>query len=511
LRPIRSPISAALALLAVLATASPALGGHAGKVRMRSFELLNEGVSAYNRGEYAVAVEKLRQSSSMALNSFRAYYYLGLALIGDRRYVEAIETLNVALDLDPSHLRSLVALGDASLRLGDTEEARAAYYRALKLRPGYAPSLDGVARSYEAQSKLDQAIEHYRKAILSDKGFAPAYAHLGDLYLEQGRMADAIRLLEQAISVRPNYAPGMNRLALAYGRLGLNNEAVATIHEAIELEPHSARHVETLGRLQLGQGLLTQAEESFYRALDLDPALPGARLGLADVARRHGDYDEAMAQIETALEDPRLDAVAQRRLNEFLVAVELESTRLGELTDLVESGEATPEENSEMAEIFAGRGEWERAVELQREAPDSDDARERLAYFLFQAGQYREAHTVYADLTERTDDLRLAINSGVTLALLGDDEAALDAYDRVLEIKSDSLLAQLYIGNAHLRLGRRDEAIDAYKRFLDGHSQGASAERVRRILMLLAPDLLPPEDDEVLPPAAPPPPQEDAS
>ena len=63
--------------LTVLATAlilpyGSILAGNAVVVRVDSFRLLNEGVTAYKRGSYAEAVEKLQQSASMALNSFRA-------------------------------------------------------------------------------------------------------------------------------------------------------------------------------------------------------------------------------------------------------------------------------------------------------------------------------------------------------------------------------------------------------------------------------------------------------
>jgi len=58
--------------------------GRAADVRRESHELLNAGVAAYRQGDYATAVDKLRRSAAMALNSFRAHYYLGLALIGDR-------------------------------------------------------------------------------------------------------------------------------------------------------------------------------------------------------------------------------------------------------------------------------------------------------------------------------------------------------------------------------------------------------------------------------------------
>ena len=67
----------------VLAASLPATrAGKAGEVRSRSFELLNQVVAAYKRGDHPDAIEKLSLSASMALNSFRAYFYLSLALIG---------------------------------------------------------------------------------------------------------------------------------------------------------------------------------------------------------------------------------------------------------------------------------------------------------------------------------------------------------------------------------------------------------------------------------------------
>ena len=122
-RTSRTLVSLGLLWLAA-AGAGRSVAGRAGDVRVESFRLLNEGVSAYNRGLYDEAVEKLRQSSSIALNSFRAHYYYGLALSATRQYTEAVEILTVALDLNPEDFRTMVAVGDAHLKLGDVNEAR---------------------------------------------------------------------------------------------------------------------------------------------------------------------------------------------------------------------------------------------------------------------------------------------------------------------------------------------------------------------------------------------------
>ena len=501
-------ISVVAALLAVLATADlapPARAGNAAEVRTSSFELLNQGVAAYRRGDFALAVDRLGQSAGMALNSFRAYYYLGLALSGDRRYADALEALEVALDLDPNHLQAIVATGNAHLKLGDIDEARATYFRALKLRPEYPPSLDGLARVEEARANDEEAIRTYLRAIASDKGYAASYTHLGDLYLRVGRIEEAVHLLEEAVEVRPDFAPGLNRLALAYGRLGLHNEAIATVQSAMEIEPRSALHAATLGELQIAQGFVLAAENSFLQALELDPGLPEARRGLAEVARRRGLYDQALGQIDLALSDSRVDAVIRTRIEAYRERVEAERGSVAELERRVRDGEAAAEDRAALATIYAGRGLWDEAVELQREAGDDAVQQERLAYMLFQAGRYREAHEIYSGPAAAEGGIAATVNDGVTLALLGDDEAAAASYRRALGVQADHPRARLYLANALLRLGRREEAVEAYLAFLDLGFRGEAAERVRRILQQVAPDALPPGPS----PLEPPPPTRD--
>jgi tetratricopeptide (TPR) repeat protein len=493
LKVIKRTLSIALIVAAI---APAALAGRAGEVRVRSFELLNQGVSAYRRGDYAAAVEKLERSSAMALNSFRAYYYLGLALIGDRRYEESIAALTVATDLDPNHLQGIVALGDAFLKHGDLVEAHAAFYRALKLRPEFPPAVDGLARIQESRAEDEAAILTYQRAIISDKGYAPAYTHLGDLYLRLDRFEEAVQLLEEAVSIRPDYAPGLNRLALAYGRLGLDNEAIATIQKAMQITPNDARHPATLGELQLGQGFVEAAERSFLKALELDAGLPEARRGLAEVARIKGQYDLALGQIDLALADPRLQASAVQRLIGFRESVVAERARIAELEELAGAGEAAGSDYAELAAIYAGRGMWSEAIGMQLDAGDEPDQRERLAWMLFKANRFREAYRIYRELAGAASE----INSGVSLAMLGDDEGAVSSYNRALEIEPDNRLALLYLGNALLRLERRQEAVAAYEDYLDLIDTGEAAERVRRILRHIAPDALPPGRSPLVPP-----------
>ena len=474
---------AAVSLLAV----SAALAGKAIDIRAEAFKLLNEGVAAYEKGDYAHAVVALSKCANEALNSFRAYYFLGLAETGDHRYTEAIESLKVALDLDPDHLQANVALGDAWLLLGSVDEASPPYYRALKLRAEFPAALDGLARVAEAQGDDEKAIAFYGRAIASDKGYAPAYTHWGDLYLRTGKLDDAVKLLVEAISVRPDFAAGLNRLAIAYGRLGFANEAVATIRKAIALEPKSPEHRAMLGQVLLGMGVVSGAESAFGDALALDPADPHAHAGLAEIARRRGDFVKAVAQLDLALADTRLDRRTRADLTATRAKVVAEGERSAAIEAKVASADATAADRTELATILAGRGDWTRAADVYAAASPAGADRETLAYYFFRAGRFREAYAIYADLASAGGRADLEVDAGASLARLGDDARAKDAFERALAIDPERKEAKLYLGNALLRLGKTGDAIAAYRKFLTDYPEGPESEQVRRVLGALQP------------------------
>ena len=122
---------------------------------------------------------------------------------------------------------------------------------------------------------------------------------------------------------------------------------------------------------------------------------------------------------------------------------------------------------------------------------------------LFRANRFREAHELYSGLLAETASVTAAVNDGVTLAMLGDDDAAVAMYRKALEIDPDNRTATLFLANALLRLGHHDEAVEAYSTFLKDAERGEWAERVRRMLEQIAPETLPPARKPLEPPPVP--------
>ena len=93
-----------------------------------------------------------------------------------------------------------------------------------------------------------------------------------------------------------------------------------------------------------------------------------------------------------------------------------------------------------------------------------------------------------ASLQTGSPELRAAalFNRGVASAAAGLDAEAVQAFRDCLALRADDPQALLYLGNALLRLGRREEARASYAAYLDRAGTGGEAERVRRLVEGLA-------------------------
>lgn len=148
-----------------------------------------------------------------------AYNNLGVTLIEESRFGEAIAALKKAYRLDPQHAivrRSLLAAynnqGLALSLQGDYEGAVASYSEALEVDPGSAVvnrnltlAYTGVGVARERRGRYQEAIAAYREAIRRGTDDGTARRNLTNVYnrllmdlADQGRFCQALTAAEEA-------------------------------------------------------------------------------------------------------------------------------------------------------------------------------------------------------------------------------------------------------------------------------------------------------------------------
>ncbi len=358
----------AVCLAAAALAVSSVLAIPAGDARTQSFKLQSDGMRLYKEGNYRAATEAFQQVVSIHLNSFLAYYYLGASLIAERRYVEAIDPLKVALDLQPDYIQAHLALGTAYLKLGDAAEARAEFLRVLDVQPNYAAAHDGLGQLFESTGKDDLAEKQYRQALSINIAYAGAYTHLGDLYLRKDRVDEAIDLFLKSISVKPDFSKGYIRLGSAFAKLRLYDEAIAATRKSQSLTPNDPEPYVALARIYLDLESYHRAESHIQAALSLDHSHPGAHLILSALKRAREDFPAAEEVLQGLHERGIEDAQMRRAVADALVEVRADTERYVALRGAVETEPTAARHTIALARFLSGLGSHLRASELLLEA-----------------------------------------------------------------------------------------------------------------------------------------------
>jgi len=468
---------------------------HSQELKARTFGLMSDGINAYKRGEAKKAIEILTRVADVAMNSFRAHYFLGLAYKLDRQYSKAIDPITFALELDPTNMQAHVDLGECYLRRGDSDEALAEYQRALAIQQNFAPAWDGLARAAQDTGDDEKAEENFKKAIAMNPGFPDSSLNLGDLYLRKNRLDEATALFLKAIGVRPDFAAAYNRLGVAYARQRLVNEAIAALRKAAQLEQGSPWHPYTIGVIEMEFDSLSEAGRDFDTAISLDRNYLEAYAAKAKLFRRLGDFDAATRLLDDALTRPSEDEKLKRDIAELRASMDAEGKSLRSLTRKSDDGTAAPDDLRSLARLRAEMGDYAgaaAALKAARAAGPADGAADAagdafaLGYDLLRASLYEEAEGIFHALRERKPkSVAVTINLALALQGQGKNAAAEGVLEEAVRLAPGDTTGLLALGNAYIIDGRYDAAAGVLEKAIGVSTTFEGRPRAETILKML--------------------------
>ena len=196
----------------------------AGGETLTPWEHYDLGISAWQRGDPAVAEEHLREWALHAPDHVKGRVNLARALIETGRPREAREHATMAANLDPASAPAKRVLARALAESGDRSAALAMYEEALWLDPEDRWSLNNMGYLLILRGSHDEAMGPLALAVELDSANAMFRANLGAALEWAGHGAAALHAYETAAALDPAHS----RAAASAARLrGLLNEDVA--------------------------------------------------------------------------------------------------------------------------------------------------------------------------------------------------------------------------------------------------------------------------------------------
>jgi Tfp pilus assembly protein PilF len=208
-----------------------------------------EAESAFTSRRYSEATEMFASYVARRPGNPWGHYMLGLSAWKSGQLPRARESFERAIELDPSHVKSLLNLSRVLLELKETREASERVLAALQLDSTSADAHRLMGRVQTALGDTDAALASYRTAVVLDAHDVWAMNNMGLLLIELERFEEALRPLARAVQLDSSIAVFRNNFGMALERTGHFVAAAESYRVAVAIDPGYAKASASLARI----------------------------------------------------------------------------------------------------------------------------------------------------------------------------------------------------------------------------------------------------------------------
>ncbi|MBI3552695.1 MAG: tetratricopeptide repeat protein [Elusimicrobia bacterium] len=246
-------------------------------------------------------------------------------------FTEPLELWSQTAVCAPGNARAHAALGSQLLDKSMNDAAAAEFDEALSLKPDYWEAMRDAAFAQAALGRDAKALDLARSAV-NGRPDADGWLTLGSVLMTLQRPVEALGPLRLAVRLAPFLPEARLRLgqcALALRRWDEAGAQLAAVPATVRLGPDLK---EAMGDLALGRNDPGAAEQLYRAALAARPLQASAAGKLADLLRRRGRREAAMAVFDDLIARLSAAIAAGRqggREQDAATIAKLESSRDG--------------------------------------------------------------------------------------------------------------------------------------------------------------------------------------
>jgi len=194
--------------------------------------LLQKALNYLNAGQSSKAIQQCKKVLKSDPGCFDALHLIGVAMMAQEQYPEAVKYLKRAQAVRAQHADLLNNLGLAYSRMGEPDTAEGYLQAAVDQKPTHLDYVKNLANLYEAKKDWFNAIQWFEKAIVLQADNAVFYMNLGKALRNTGRFDEAIKQQEKALSLDAAYTDPYVELGMVYETLNDYDNAVIAFRGA---------------------------------------------------------------------------------------------------------------------------------------------------------------------------------------------------------------------------------------------------------------------------------------
>jgi tetratricopeptide (TPR) repeat protein len=235
---------------------------------------LLRGMAFQNSRQFEQALESYNCAKKIKRDSdsFHLWYNIGVVLCVLKRYEDAHEALQKAVQTNPGISDAWNHLGIVLYELGEFEKAIEAYKSGISISPDDDVLWANLGNSYRKLIRNEQALESYNKALELNPKSISALIGKGNYFLDREDLPHAIDFLSKAAEFEPNSYTALNSLGVALFKNGNIGKALESVEMALKIKPDYADALSNKSTFKYKLGDIKGSLELIDRAIEIDPA-----------------------------------------------------------------------------------------------------------------------------------------------------------------------------------------------------------------------------------------------
>lgn len=173
------------------------------------------GICYFHTQKLTDAKTHLKQSVSLQPKNIHAFLFLGMIAEKEKQYEQALSYYEKSA-LQQESFDVHYHLGTTHAHLGKWQDSITHYEKALEFDPHHNGTLIALANTYNVCGNHTKAIDLYEKVLVNDPHNTTARYNYGFTLKQQGKFDEAISVYKQVLLEQPDYALAHFSLALTY-------------------------------------------------------------------------------------------------------------------------------------------------------------------------------------------------------------------------------------------------------------------------------------------------------
>ncbi len=206
----------------------------------------------------------------------------------------SIKEFVTAVTLNTKYYEAYNAMGVATLKLGNKNDAMDLFNTAIKVNPSFATAYDNIGVVQMMSGNLDSAEDYFMKAMKYNSHNPTAWYHMAQVETRRGNYSKALTWVNHSVHVNPNSSPALTLQGELYLKQGNQAAAINSFKKAQLVKPENSRAYMNLATIYENRADEEFAMEQLKTALAINPNNQESKLRIANMALHTRKYDQAL-------------------------------------------------------------------------------------------------------------------------------------------------------------------------------------------------------------------------